>query len=95
VHLVRVIKQTVVHLVLSRFLLEGHEGLKSMPPQDLVGQIGGPGLRCHSRGLYHAWRERVKKKMFLKRFDRGNCNFYGLIVPKSKRERRQRGEVKS
>jgi hypothetical protein len=32
---------------------------------------------------------REREMIFLKRFDRGNCNCYGLIVSKSKREGRQ------
>lgn len=57
-HLVRVVEQTVVHLVLARLLLEGDQVLEAVTPQDLAGQVRRPRLRRHPRRLDHACQQR-------------------------------------
>lgn len=53
-HLVRVVEETVVHLVLAGLLLEGDQVLEAVAPQDLAGQVRRPRLRRHPRRLDHA-----------------------------------------
>jgi hypothetical protein len=36
VHFVSIVEQAVIHLVLPRFLLERHEGLETMTPQNFA-----------------------------------------------------------